>query len=75
MADRRSLRRVEILKRECLGLVKPLWRTVVASGGSKYLKIERLELFKPLWRTVIASGGSKLSRVECLGLSSLFGRP
>ena len=40
MAGRRCLWRVEISKIEGLGLFKPLWQIVVASGGSKHSKIE-----------------------------------
>ena len=67
MADRRCLRRIEILKNEGLGLFHPLWRAVVASGGSKSSHIKDLGFCKPLWRTVVASGGSKSSTIEGLG--------
>ena len=60
MADRRYLQRVEILKKhEGLEIVKPPWRTVVASGKSKSSTIEGLWFFKPLWPIVVASDEPK----------------
>ena len=38
--------RVEILEIEGLGFFKPLWRIVVASGGSKFSKNEGLGLLR-----------------------------
>ena len=70
MADRRCLRRVEILNIEGLGCFKPLRRAVVASSGSKSSQIEGLGLFKSLWPTVVASGGSKSSKIEGVGTSN-----
>ena len=47
MADPRCLQRVEILKIEGLGLFRPLWQIVIASGGSKSSKeIEDLGLIR-----------------------------
>ena len=48
-------------------ILKPLWRTVAASGVSKSSTIEDLGFFKPLFRGVVASGGSKSSQIEDLG--------
>ena len=48
--------------------VKPLWRAVVASGGSKSSISEALGFVKPLWRIVVASGGSKSTEMEDLEL-------
>ena len=44
-------------------LFKPLWRTVVASGGSNSSKSEGPGSLKPLWLIVVASGGSKSSTI------------
>ena len=73
MAGRRCLQWVEILKVEGLGFVKPLWRTVVASGGSKFSKIEDLGFFKSLWRIVIALGGRNPQQFKIFDFSSLYG--
>ena len=72
MADRRCLRQVEILRIEGLGILKPLLRGAVASGGSKSSKIEGLGFFKPLLSGAVASGGSKSSKIEGLGFLSLY---
>ena len=45
MADRHCLQRVEILRIEGRGLLKPLWRIVVASSGPKSITIEDLGCF------------------------------
>ena len=66
MADRRSLQRVEILTIEGFRRFKPLWRIVVASGGSKFLKVEDIGFVKPLWQALVASGGSKSSKLKAL---------
>ena len=51
-------------KVEDLGFVKPLWRIVVASCGSKFSKAENFGF----GRIVVASGGSKSSKLKILDL-------
>ena len=66
MADLHCLSRFEILKIEGLGFFKPLWRSVVASGGATSSQKEGLRFVEPLWPTVVASSGSKSSRIQGL---------
>ena len=67
MADRRCLRRVEILKQIRPWIFTPVWWTVVASAGSKPSKNEGPGFFEPVWPTVVASGGSESSKIEIHG--------
>ena len=53
-------------KFEGLIFFKPLWRTVVASGGSKSSNIEDLGFVKPLLTGVVASSGSKSLKLKIL---------
>ena len=55
-----------VLTYDELAFFKPLWPTVVASGGSKSSIIEGLGFFEPLWPTVVASARSKSSKNEGL---------
>ena len=59
--------RVEILKNEGLGFLKPLSSGVAASGGSKSANNQDIGFVKPLFSGVVASGGSKSSNIEGLG--------
>ena len=58
-----------------LGFLKPQWRAVVASGGSKSSQSEGLGFFEPPWPTVVASGRSKSSNLQANSSAADLSKP